>query len=144
MIDVSSVTAAAYTLLSSDAVLVSSGFTVQEGEALNRNVERTPWVGVYTGALNLEPHTLGPGRPWRAELELLVYVQERSHRSGQEATRLLGRAQARVLEALRTDTTLGGAVTALAALAVTPYERDLEQDTWLFTNEIALKAELRG
>jgi predicted anti-sigma-YlaC factor YlaD len=125
-------------------VLVSSGFTIQEGEALNRNVERTPWVGVYYGALALAPHTLGSAQPWRAELELLLYVQEASHRSGQEATRRLGAAQAAVLDVLNAQKTLAGAVTMIGDLAVIPFQRDLEHETWLFTNEIALRAELRG
>jgi hypothetical protein len=144
MIHVHSVTAAVQSLLAADALLVSSAFTVQEGEALNRNVERTPWVGVYAGALGLGPYTLGGVQPWRAELELLVYVQEASHRSGEEATRRLGAAQAAVLDVLNANKSLGGTVTMLGGLTITPYGRDLEDDTWLFTNEIALKAELRG
>lgn len=144
MIHVNSVTAALQSLLAADAVLVSSGFTVQEGEALNSNVERTPWVGIYAGTLAVAPHTLGGTQPWRAELDLLLYVQESSHRSGEEATRRLGAAQAAVLDVLNAHKTLGGAVTMLADLSIAPYGRALEQDNWLFTNEIALKAELRG
>jgi hypothetical protein len=144
MIHVNSVTAALYSLLSSDAVLVSSGFTIEEGEALNRNVHRAPWVGLYSGPWALGAHVIGGPQPWRAELELLLYVQEASHLSGQDATQRLSRAQAAVLEVLNADRTLGGTVSVLTGLAVTPYRRDLEQDSWLFTNEIALKAELRG
>jgi len=144
MIHVDSVTAALYTRLSSDAVLVSSGFTVQEGEALNADIRLTPWVGVYYGSLPVAPHTLGGATPWQGELELFCYVQAGSHRSGQEATRLLGAAQAAVLRALDGDRTLGGAVLMLTSLVVTPFERNLHEDTWLFTNEIALKADVRG
>ena len=144
MIHVNSVTAALFTLLSSDSVLVSSGYTIQEGEALNRNVHQTPWVGLYYGTMTLGPHTLGVNRPWKADLELLLYVQEGSHRSGQEATRLLGAAQSRVLDVLDSNKTLDGSVQMMTDLAVTPFQRDLEENTWLFTNEIALKAELTG
>ena len=144
MIQVHSVTAALYTLLASDAVLVSSSFTVEEGEALNRNVLRAPWVGVYYGPWNLGPHVIGGSQPWRAELELLLYVQEASQVSGQDATRRLGQAQAAVLDVLNANRSLGGAVLMLTDLTVSPYRRDLEQDSWLFTNEIGVKAELRG
>lgn len=144
MIYVNSVTAGLYTLLSSDAVLVSSGFTIQEGEALNGNIHQTPWVGVYYGPMAIAPHTLGSDQTWNADLELLLYVQEGSHRSGQEATRLLGAAQSRVLDVLDANKTLSGAVDMLTGMAVTPFQRDLENDTWLFTNEIALKADVRG
>jgi hypothetical protein len=144
MIQVHSVTAALYTLLSSDAVLVSSGFVIEEGEALNRNVQRAPWAGVYYGPCALGPHVVGGTQPWRAELDLLVYVQEASHISGQDATRRLGQAQAAVLDVLNANRTLGGTVLMLTDLSVSPYRRDLEHDSWLFTNEIGVKAELRG
>jgi hypothetical protein len=65
-------------------------------------------------------------------------------RSGQEATRRLSQAQAAVLGALNADRTLGGAVLTLTGMDVAPFQRDLAEDTWLFTNEIALKATVRG
>ncbi|MDH4247405.1 MAG: hypothetical protein OEW39_06285 [Deltaproteobacteria bacterium] len=144
MIHVESVTAAVTTRLSTDPVLVSSAFRVQEGEALNRDLGLTPWVGLYYGNLVLAPGTLGGTQPWRAGLELFLYVQQGSHRSGQEATRLLSRAQRLVLDALVGDPTLSGTVLTLTALEITPFHRDVTENTWLFTNEIALKADLRG
>ena len=71
-------------------------------------------------------------------------VQEGSLRSGQEVTRLLGAVQSRVLDVLDANRTLDGTVQMMTDLAVTPFQRDLEDNTWLFTNEIALKAELTG
>lgn len=144
MIYVNSVTATLHNLLAADPVMASSGFTVQEGETFNQDLNLTPWVGVYYGNLNLAPHTIGGSQPWGAELEVFLYVQEGSHRSGQEATRLLGQAQAVVLNALNGDKHMGGAVRIIKALDITPFQRDLAEDSWLFTNEIALKAELRG
>lgn len=144
MIHVDSITGALFTQLSSDATLVASGFTVQEGEGLNHHVEHTPWVGVYYGGMSVAPHTLGGQRPWQAELELLVYVQEASLVSGQDATRRLGRAQSRVLAAVQGDRRLGGTVEMVTALDVTPFQRDLEAERWLFTNEIALRVDVRG
>ena len=144
MIFVNSVTAAMFTLLSSHSVIVSSAFTVQEGEALNQEITHTPWVGIYYGDMTIAPHTVGGATPWQAELELFLYVQEGSHRSGGEATRLLAMAQSEVLNALNEDKTIGETVLMLTGMTVSPFQRDLKEDTWLFTNEIALKAELRG
>jgi hypothetical protein len=144
MIHVDSVTSAVTGLLGADAVLVSSGFTVQEGEALNASLSHTPWVGVYPGQLTVAPRTLGGAPPWQADLELLLYVQDGSLSSGQDATRRLGRAQAAVLDALRQHPTLGGAVLLWSELTVTPYKRDLLNDTWLFMNEILLRAQVRA
>ena len=144
MIHVNSVTAALQGLLVADPVLTSSGFTIAEGEAFNHDLNLTPWVGIYHGTLRIDPHTLGGAQPWEGQLELFLYVQEASHRSGQEVTRLLGAAQAAVLNALDADRTLGGAVLMLTGMEVAPFQRDLAADTWLFTNEIALHAAVRG
>jgi hypothetical protein len=144
MIHVNSVTAALHGLLTADPVLVASGFTVEEGEAFNHDLNLTPWVGIYHGTLGIDPRTLGGAQPWEGQLELAIYVQEASMRSGQEATRRLSQAQAAVLGALNADRTLGGAVLMLTGMDVMPYQRDLAEDTWLFTNEIALKATVRG
>ena len=144
MIHVNSVTSALFTLLSSHSVLVSSAFTIEEGEALNLEVTHTPWVGIYYGDMTIAPHTVGAAKPWQADLELFLYVQEGSHRSGAEATRLLAMAQSVVLNALNGDKSIGETVLMLTAMTISPFQRDLQEDTWLFTNEIALKAELRG
>ena len=53
-------------------------------------------------------------------------------------------AQAAVLDALNADKTLGGAVLMLTGMDVSPYQRDLAEDTWLFSNQIALKVAVRG
>jgi hypothetical protein len=144
MIHVDSVTAAVTGLLEANPVLVSSGFTVQEGEALNAGLRQTPWVGVYPGQLTVAPHTLGGAQPWQAELELLLYVQDGSLKSGTDATQRLGRSQAAVLDALRQHMTLGDTVLMWTELTVTPYKRDVLNDSWLFTNEILLRTQVRA
>lgn len=144
MIHVNSITAALTALLSSDTVLVDSGFTIEAGEALNDDLHHTPWVGVYYGTLGIDPHTVGGAAPWRGQLELLLYVQDGSHRGGQEATRRLTAAQAAVLDVLDANRTLGGTVQALTGMDISPFRRDLRDDTWLFTNEIAVRADVRG
>lgn len=144
MIHVNSVTAALFNQLSSDPVLTSSGFVIQEGEAFNTDIGHTPWVGLYYGNLSITPQTLGGTHPWLGELDLFIYVQEGSHRSGQEATRLLSQAQNAVLDAMIADRSLGGTVLMLTGMEIAPFQRDLADDSWLFTNEVSLRAELRG
>ncbi len=144
MIHVNSVTAALTARLAQDPVLTASGFLVEEGEALNRDLNHTPWVGVYYGTVSVDPQTVGGSQPWQAELELFAYVQEGSHRSGQDVTRRLGLAQAAVLAVLDGDRTLGGSVLTITGMDITPFQRDLQDDTWLFTNEIAVRAIVRA
>lgn len=144
MMHVNSVTAALHGLLAADPVLTSSAFTVMEGEAFNRDLNSTPWVGIYYGGLSVAPRTLGGTQPWEGRLEVFVYVQEASHASGRDATRRLSSAQGAVLGVLAAHRTLAGTVLALEGMEITPFQRDLAEDTWLFTNEIALTATLRG
>jgi hypothetical protein len=144
MICVDSVTAAVTSLLAADPVLVSSGFTIEEGVALNASILPAPWVGVYHGQMTVAPHTLGGAQPWQADLELLLYVQDGSMNSSTDANQRLNRAQAVVLDALRGSPTLGGTVLMWTELTVTPYKRDVLSDSWLSTNEILLRAQVRG
>ena len=144
MIQVNSVTAALHGLLGADPVLTSSGFHISEGEAFNDDINRTPWVGIYHGNLAIDPHTLGGAQPWQGELELYLYVQEAGHGGGQEVTRALNAAQARVLDVLNANRTLLGSVQGIQALRLSPFQRDLREDAWMFSNEISLKTTLRG
>jgi hypothetical protein len=144
MIHVDSVTAALAGLLAADPVLVSSGFTVQEGEALNGGLNLTPWVGVYHGNLSVDPRTIGGPQPWQGELELLLYVQDGSQSSGEDAARRLNRAQAAVLDVLREHPTLSDAVLIWTGLEISPYRRDVQNDSWLFTNEVLLRTQVRA
>ena len=144
MIHVHSITTALYQVLAGDPVLTASGFSIGDGEPFNHDLNLTPWVGLYPGGLSIDPHTLGGSQPWAGQLELRLFVQEAGHGSGQEATQRLGQAQAAVLNALNGDRTLGGAVLMLTGMEIQPFQRDLSDDSWLFTNEIVLKAAVRG
>lgn len=144
MIHVNSITSAILTQLSSHSTVISSGFTVQEGEAFNRDLHLTPWVGVYYGNANIDPHTLGSNQPWQAQLELFIYVQEGSHVSGAEATSRLGAAQHLVLEALTGDKTLKGSVQQISGFSISPFQRNLHENAWLFSNEIQMKILVKG
>lgn len=144
MIYVHSVTSALFGILSADPVLTSSGYIVEEGEAFNRDINNTPWVGIYYGNLTIDPQTLGGVKPWEAQMDIFLYVQEGSHRSGQEVTRRLSRAQSAVLNAVNSNKTLNGSVLMTTGMEINPFQRDLTEDTWLFTNEIAFKTTLRG
>lgn len=144
MIHVNSVTAALHDLLSTDPVLVSSGFHIEEAAAFNQDLNATPWVGIYHGNLLVDPHTVGGNRPWEGQLEVFLYVQEGGHGSGRDVTRRLNQCQARILELLNADRTLGGTVQNISGMEIAPFQRDLAEDTWLFSNEIALKTTVRG
>jgi len=55
-----------------------------------------------------------------------------------------GRDESRALATIVGDPTLDGTVERITGLQVTPFQRDLLDDTWLFTNEIAVKTAVRG
>lgn len=142
MIWPNSVMHALYTALSSDSVLVSSGVTVELDEVFNSDPNRTPWVGVYFGEVAIEPRRSNVSRPWLAAYSLLVYAQDHSHAGGQDAKDRVNRLLTPVLTAINSDKTLGGTVNIVNGLAVTPFQRNLEEDDWFFTDEILITAEV--
>ena len=142
MIWPNSVMHALYTALSSDSVLVSSGVTVELDEVFNSDPNRTPWVGVYFGEVAIEPRRSNVSRPWLAAYSLLVYAPDHSHAGGQDAKDRVNRLLTPVLTAINSDKTLGGTVNIVNGLVVTPFQRNLEEDDWFFTDEILITAEV--
>ena len=144
MIHVNSITAALESLLANDPVLASSGFTVSEGMPYNQDLNRTPWIGIYHGSLRMEPHTLGGGQPWLAEVELHLYVQQAGFQGDGTISRALNQAQSRVFDVLAANATLLGSVAQVSGFESTPFQRDMAEESWMFSNEITLRAQVRG
>jgi hypothetical protein len=75
MIYPNSISAALYTLLSSDATLINSGISVDLNEIYNLDPNRMPWVGIYNGDITIEPHRVQIVQPWIATYNQKIYVQ---------------------------------------------------------------------
>ena len=72
MINASIVTRAAHALLVDG---LSSDYKIDRGDYVNMNADACPWVGVYRGDRESEPHTLGPSNSWKARFTFKLGVQ---------------------------------------------------------------------
>ena len=140
MINVNSVMSALGTIISSDSTLVNSGVSVEVSEVFNTDPNRTPWVGVYYGSTEIDPHRVGSQAPWRATHELWIFCQEHSHKSGEDASDLLDRLMFPVLSAVNSDKNLSGSVNIVTGFEVVPFDRDIQDEEWMFTNQVILRA----
>ena len=143
MIHVDSISQELFFTVASDQAAVNSGFHVQLMPIFNTDRNLLPWVGVYYGDMRIEPLTLGGGKPWQAELEMFVYVQDAGASPLEAANRMI-QVQKIVMSAVNTVKTLNGVVAQLTEFEVVPFERDNSEPDYFYTDEIRLKYEVRG
>jgi len=144
MIWQNSVTSFIYTLLSSDSILVNSSITVELNEQFNRDINKTPWVGVYGGEIAVLPHRAQITQPWIITFEIPIYVQGASFDNGQEAADILDRTLTPVLTAINSNRALGSTVDLIREWEITPFDRDIDDNNYFYTDELLLRAEVRG
>lgn len=141
MIDVNSITNALYTTISSNSTIVNSGISVDLNEVFNTDPNRTPWVGIYRGPVNIEPRHIGGSKPWHAVYDLRVYVQAASFESGQNANNLLDETLNVVLDAVNANRRLDNTVLHIAEMSTDPFDRSIEEEQWFYTDELVINAE---
>ena len=145
MINVSSISNAIYTLISSNATVVSSGVSVDLNEFMSTDPNRTPYVNINYDGMVISPHTVGIRNPWEATVRYKIIAQDESMESAQKANENLENLTKVILDAVNTSKDLSGTVNCLVGFEVTPLNRDITEDEdWLFNNEITLLAEVIG
>src|SRR3990167_9524201 len=142
MIYPDSVANAVFLILSSDSVLVSSGFTIQLNEEFNTDPNRAPWIGVYEGRLGGVGYRANITEPWLASYEIAVYVQAGDARSGVGIERALSAAKKAVWSAINSNRSLLGTVNLMTGFEIEPFDRQIEETYWLGTDLLTVKAEV--
>lgn len=117
---------------------------VERCEYVNVDADRLPWIGVYRGVVDYEPHTISPGsRSWRATVQQRIAVQEVAKRGEQAEDKLERRIQ-QVLEALVANLTLNNTVDIITTFRREPGYVETDRDTMYFqSDEIIITAEVR-
>lgn len=106
---------------------------IVQGDFVNEDPARTPWMGIYRDSMNYSPRTLGRGaRNWEGELKFKIVIQASSTKDGQDCELLLEGYVQTVMEALLSDTTLGGKVDILNGFNVEYSYRDSDQQSFYF------------
>lgn len=141
---VNSVTHSLYTTISSYDTLVNCGVHVDLNEPFNTDPNRSPWVGVYFGDITLEPFRISQCEPWQAFYTTRVFVQGTSMVDGQTAHDELDRILTHVITAINSNRTLDGTVNIINGISIEPFQRDIDEEQWMFTNEIILNAEVEA
>lgn len=121
MINISTLTIAAETLLQDAVTAGTIAATISRGQRINFDPGQCPWVGIYPGSVSTTPKTLGAGsNRWSNSATLQVVVQTASLTDdGQEASDDLEMLVAGVLGVVNADLTLG-----VTAARVTQIERE--------------------
>lgn len=121
MINMSTLTIAAETLLQDAVTAGTIAATISRGQRINFDPGQCPWVGIYPGGVTTTPKTLGAGsNRWSNSASLQIVIQTASLTDdGQEASDDLETLVAGVLSVVNADLTLG-----VAAARVTQIDRE--------------------
>lgn len=144
-ISVQSLSAAVFLAISSYAPMVNSGYRVEHGAPLNEDPERTPWVGVWPGDMELEPKTVGQGAPFgfAGTVEINVFHQWNSWQGSGDALIGLMCGQDAILTIVGSSIPMQGFALALVGIRTGLFAAS-PTDEAFFTNQITLRYMVQG
>lgn len=138
-----SATNAILLLCNSDATLVGSfGAYVCEHEEYNTDANISPWIGIYSPTMTIDPFRSNPAQPFKGVYEFPVIVQTSNLRSPADAIRELSELTAAVYDAVMSDRTLKGTVNMVLGANIDPYNRVIESEDALMADRISVIAEV--
>src|SRR3990167_3898468 len=141
MISVNSVTAAVYTVLSSDSAIAALGYLIELSPPLNADPNRTPWIGVLEGRTVSTPHTIG-GLPRLHGYEGEGYIPPASALDGKDLEQRLSAVKVAVLTAVNSNKQLTVDGTnywdMIRGAESEPYDRRLIETAMIGTYKITL------
>lgn len=107
--------------LISDGAAAASRYYVKRSNYINGNVAKTPWIGIYRGAVSYEPRSIGRSNcNWRATPTIRVVVQAASRKSGEQAEERCEAYTQEVLNGILSDYSIGGTVETITGFNVEP------------------------
>ncbi len=105
-------------------------YQVERANFAEMNPEAAPWIGVYRDGVEYDPATIASGgRNLKGELVFRVIVLAASYKDGADAEDLLCEYETDVLNALKTDFTLGGTVDQVTGLTVEDGFNEFDSET---------------
>ncbi len=110
-----------------------NGFVVERSEYVNENPQLAPWIGIYRGAINYSPETLGMGEDqWTGVMDLRLVVQAANMASGAAVEDELEGYVRQVIATIFNDTTLRGTIDMINRVNVTYSYIAEEEETMFF------------
>ena len=143
MIYVNSIETALLTIINSDGPLTNSfNANVDLNQIYNTDPNREPWIGIYTGVIDVEPHTVRYNSPWKVTVPFEIYVQRSNYQDTNAGHDDLHRILSSVLSAIDSNRTLDNTVNLIVGMRIEPFERPIHEDESFFTNVITLETEI--
>ena len=143
MINFSTITKAVEELLTNNL----PGYVITRNEEINSDpnvaTRYKGWVGVYRGSLEYEAYTVGAGRRWMTNLEILIVLQAASLQNGAEAEDRLQDAEKEIMDVLTANPTLSGSVAMTTGYSI-EYEYKREQQVYFHAAIITIKGQVRA
>lgn len=149
MINVSDITQALYDVLREDSDLLDlidkRNIVLSEFINCDESIASSGWIGIFDGAVNYSPKTLGPLiSSFEASIELYLYVQYADFSGGKHNTDKLNKLVETILLAINTNRKLGGAWDMLTGIAIQPrVKAERDSDLLYQTRFITLTGEKR-
>ena len=148
MIYQNSVTNAIYTILSSDTIVTDINPQIRVNGLLNQDPNLTPWIGIYSAPVLVEPIRSQRPNPWVITFRPQIYVQgyNRSfygHNTYNDLDNTTNRVTLALDTAFATDRTLMGTVDIINEVTLDTYNLDLDNSSQIMTYVITINAERR-
>jgi hypothetical protein len=105
--------------LEDKSTLKDFGINITQGELVNENPNRAPWLGIYTVKVSHNPESIGTSsRRWKGDIELVLVVQAVSLKGGLDCYKLLEKYVKEVVSSVLGDTTFGNSIDLVESLDV--------------------------
>lgn len=145
MLNQSDVTKEIVSILKNDPDVAAIGATIDRGAYINVD-PRKIWIGVYKGATDYAPSTLGrSAKTFNTNIKPRVIAQAVSFKSGEDCEDILDERVKYILDALWSTKNLNNVVDIIKGFSVEYSYNETERETVYFQNAvITIDAEARN
>lgn len=144
MINISSITAAIFTIIASDSVLVSSDTNVVKYGIIDTSPNASPFVNVKRPSYEVSPWRANIGQPYKALLSCPIYCHVLHTQNDEQAQEEIDLLTDGIMTAINSGTsrTLKDTVNIILGYNVEPIDLVNETNDYIYANEITLIAEV--
>ena len=137
MIHVNSIAFSLFTTISSNSVVVSSGFTVDLGQPFPGDINFTPWAGVQFPSLEILPFQVSP-TPWLADINFDIIIQDGSMANALDALDRTMKSMYPILQAVNSNKHLDNTVRNLVNISAAFEDPNLEAEDWFHSVRLSV------
>lgn len=141
MIYTNSITNAVFTILSQSPDLIGEDAHVENTPIMNTDPNVTPWVGIYSPTVRIEPRRSNVTNPWMSIWDIPVRCQVIGD-NRETVINQLEMVTQYILTAVNSYRCLLDTVDIVHGFEVSPYQRNEVEEEVVFTNQINILAEV--